>query len=68
MYLSDVDKKTYFHISHVLDISNLEGGRAISLMESDRILLCLMKFSLKNETQKLETVIAKTTVTIVSLL
>ena len=43
------------------------GGGAISLMESDRILLCLMKFRLKNETQTLRTVIAKTTPTIVLL-
>ena len=35
------------------------GGRAISLMESDRILLCLMKFWLKNETQKLRLLLPK---------
>ena len=36
-----------------------KGGRAISLMESDRILLCLMKFSLKNETLKLRLLLPK---------
>ena len=37
------------------------GGRAISLMESDRILLCLMKFWLlkKNETLKLRLLLPK---------
>ena len=43
------------------------GGGAISLMESDRILLCLMKFRLKNETETLRTVNAKTTLAIVLL-
>ena len=58
MYLSDVGEKHIFTFP-LLDISNLEGGRAISLMESDRILLCLMKFWLKNETEQLRLLLPK---------
>ena len=48
----DVDRKHNFIFS-IYTFLIWRGGRAISLMESDRILLCLMKFSLKNETLKL---------------